>query len=1268
MSQSVSHSVLDDGEVHCPTCSFLNHPENDQCTMCGYAMHHDDRSGRGNRLRGRGQVERVSTTTAINDRELTSALFNFSLRGGTAVGGGGGADTGSLNSADLEGEGSSRRGGRGGRGRDRDRDGNGGDRGRGGSGRGRGGRERDRDSSPSRGGRGRGGRGDNGHGGHAREEQEEVVEQDPEAITRQQGTWTLQTHHIPQSTSHAGAPSTASTASASAPAHAAAATSSDATVAPQPKSDPSSIPAEGSGHDASTTEDDESLSNRDQQHIRYERTLDGGVIRRSANPSATAAAASASALSAATSPSPQRFDPNAPSAIPQQIDLRSIGFESYRWRTSSRMSTGKLTILCVAEKPSIALTLANALSGGSHSTRSGSGSGSATPVHEFSYPFRGCPANYRVTSVAGHLSSIDFVDESFKDWYAVDPATLFNAAIAKTVERRSLASHLEAEARGSDVLILWMDCDREGENICFETMEHTVHALNQPRAGSDMNKPHRPFLGPKEKDNVGEEGGGSGSGTSTTVDGEIDESEGSIPGNVFRAHFSALSLQDFKQALDTLRVPDVLASRSVDARQEIDLRIGVAFTRFQTLYFLARYGSALPSRIISYGPCQTPTLGFCVRRHTQIETFVTEKYWQIEIKVRPAPHVRAQLTATGSTKDSTAKNVLASSFIQDGGASSSGSYHGGSASASSPDSILIPLAWDRGSRLFSQQAGEFFHARFQASSSGAVVTSVTTSHAKRSRPLALNTVSLLKVCSKALGIGPADAMRVAEHLYLAGFISYPRTETTSYASTFDVASVVRMQTPHNEWGEYAAMLLEKGVARGQARRGTDVGDHPPITPTRLAQPGQQLSGVEWRVYEYVVRHFLASVSEDETTETITTRFQIAKTEGFTTTSTHVVNPGFTIIMPWLQRTDDIPLGYSVGDVVPLAHLSLNERLTTPPSLLTESDLIGLMESHGIGTDASIPMHIKSIIDRGYVTLGSGRTLKPSSLGCALIHGYDRIDPDLSAPYMRASVEMELDNIAKGLHGYRGVLRHLLTMFARKYAYFIRQINKMDLLFGAHFGDGPAGEHGGGHGGRRSKQLDPLYRERVMTQCGRCKRFMRLIPLPSPPKLYCAHCEEVYQLPSGGVLKKWQGRSCPLDGFELLLFSTSSHGNVHGFSYSLCPYCYNHPPFIDDPNVPSFGMGCNQCMHPSCRFALPTQAITRCPESEGCGGYLTIDPTGGPNWQLGCNRCNVIITFAKSAYKVVVQDSRCQRCQARLLEINFHKDFNPLRSVTQHRRR
>jgi len=240
-----------------------------------------------------------------------------------------------------------------------------------------------------------------------------------------------------------------------------------------------------------------------------------------------------------------------------------------------------ITILHVAEKPSIAQAIAKGLAPPSVNLSSRS---NKLPVHEFTdtvRPFPKAPyaarCRHRVTSVAGHVFNVDFPPQ-FQSWESVDPAELFHAPTVRKPCQGSVVRHLQEEARGVHFIVLWMDCDREGENINFEVLDCCMHLMAS--------------------------GGGGGS--------NYDR--------VYRAHFSAINPTDIQKAYQNLGKPDKNQSLSVEARQELDLKVGVAFSRFQTRFFQGRYGD-LDSAVLTYGPCQTPTLGFCVQRHMEIETF-----------------------------------------------------------------------------------------------------------------------------------------------------------------------------------------------------------------------------------------------------------------------------------------------------------------------------------------------------------------------------------------------------------------------------------------------------------------------------------------------------------------------------------------------------------------------------------------------------------------------------------------------------------------------
>lgn len=120
------------------------------------------------------------------------------------------------------------------------------------------------------------------------------------------------------------------------------------------------------------------------------------------------------------------------------------------------------------------------------------GLNNACSIHEWNMNFRGENVHFMMTSVCGHVMSLDFVGK-FNNWDRVDPviksicnksifilkffhylqAELFHCPTEKkeAVAKLKMPAFLAKEAKGCDYLVLWLDCDKEGENICFEVMD-----------------------------------------------------------------------------------------------------------------------------------------------------------------------------------------------------------------------------------------------------------------------------------------------------------------------------------------------------------------------------------------------------------------------------------------------------------------------------------------------------------------------------------------------------------------------------------------------------------------------------------------------------------------------------------------------------------------------------------------------------------------------------------------------------------------------------
>ncbi|KAJ0612116.1 putative DNA topoisomerase transcription factor interactor and regulator CCHC(Zn) family [Helianthus annuus] len=605
-----------------------------------------------------------------------------------------------------------------------------------------------------------------------------------------------------------------------------------------------------------------------------------------------------------------------------------------------------IRVLNVAEKPSVAKTVSGILSR-NQGLRMREGRSRYNKIFEFNYAIQGQPCQMMFTSVTGHLMEMEF-EGRYRKWHSCDPVDLFEAPIRKHVpeDKLDIRRTLEEEARKCQWLVLWLDCDREGENIAYEVVEVCLN-----------------------------------------VNSHL---------NIWRARFSSLIDREIHQAAQQLARPNQLFSEAVDVRQEIDLRIGASFTRFQTMLlkdaFDFNFSTDGRNLILSYGPCQFPTLGFVVERYWEIQAHEPEEFWKIQ--------------CSHTTDEGTAN-----------------------------------FNWMRGHLFDYTCAVLLYEMCFEEPI--ATVTKVRKQEKLKYPPHPLNTIELEKRASRYFRMSSEQTMKIAEDLYQSGFISYPRTETDSFSTRTDLHILVQEQQEHPVWGPYAQRLLDpsSGLWRNPSGGGHDDKAHPPIHPTKFSAGESRWSEDHKKLYELVVRHYLACVSQPAVGAETTVEIDIAG-EMFSALGRTIVAKNYLEVYRFESWGGSLIPNYTFGQQFTPTSLTLESGITRPPPLLSESDLLDYMDKAGIGTDATMHDHIKKLTDRFYA-IKEGSHFKPTNLGEALVMGYDDMGYELWKPYLRSMMEEDMKAVSIGNKRKDDVLATCLQQM--KACFLDARVNKTKLF-------------------------------------------------------------------------------------------------------------------------------------------------------------------------------------------------------------------------------
>lgn len=292
-------------------------------------------------------------------------------------------------------------------------------------------------------------------------------------------------------------------------------------------------------------------------------------------------------------------------------------------------------------------------------------------------------------------------------------------------------------------------------------------------------------------------------------------------------------------------------------------------------------------------------------------------------------------------------------------------------------------------------------------------------------PTLYSTLELQKDANKYHKWRSTKTDAVAQELYEAGYISYPRTECR-FIPTSLVPEIPKLLKPLEAFPELkAGLALATPAAIANATKGKDyvdnskLTDHHAIIPTTAVFDPSKLSDDQRKLYLLVAKRFLAiflpPYTTAGTTALIDSNGVVLKANGRA-----IIDKGFSIL--YENKTKDVVLPpLAKGDTVNIEKPTVKAGETKPPDRYTDQTLLDAManagkfvsaaeqrailkETAGLGTGATRSSILKKLEDTGMVTIEKSHYI-PTDFGMSLIETIKT--RDVCSPALTAKWEERL---------------------------------------------------------------------------------------------------------------------------------------------------------------------------------------------------------------------------------------------------------------------
>lgn len=428
---------------------------------------------------------------------------------------------------------------------------------------------------------------------------------------------------------------------------------------------------------------------------------------------------------------------------------------------------------------------------------------------------------------------------------------------------------------------------------------------------------------------------------------------GAEPKPVLRARFSTLTREELISAFrDARPQTNQGLARAGRARHLLDFVWGVNLSRMLSQ---SAPNSGHRYRTVSVGRVQGPTLGFLVDREKEIREFVPVPYWRgLGVFEKDGAKLMAEYYEERIETEAEARRIKDECAGKDG-----------------------------------------------------VARRVKRSLIDVNPPAPFNIGDLQKEAFRALGFSPSRTLQVAERLYLAALISYPRTGSQRLPPSIDYRSIVKGIGKMKDYSAAADELLKGDLKPAQGP--SEDRAHPAIHPSG-ERPPKPLDSSEEALFDVVVRRFLAAFGRPAKRELVDVSISVGEHE-FRLGGSRTLYPGWTKYYRRYGALRDVEVPpIAEGDAFKLVEVRVDQKFQLRPPRFNQGSLLERMEREGIGTKATRADVIATVISRGYV---SGDSMEVTDLGLAVVDTMEKYAPAITTVGLTRKIEARLEEVERG---------------------------------------------------------------------------------------------------------------------------------------------------------------------------------------------------------------------------------------------------------------